>query len=168
MQVGMNTNVHHQGKTLHIQTEDSGSQHGHVITHLFLAGTIIATKKSEYDLNTAPEYLQKLIRSQHQEVINELQSGVYDKKIMLARPRRTQGAIPLARSVKKNKTVTSESISQPSQAMISDDSSQLNRDVDKPSTGRVNNKTIGGPWALPRLKESLISKPNTHDDEEST
>ena len=171
MQVGMNTNVHHQGKTLHIQTEDSGSHHGHIITHLFLAGTIIATKKLEYDSNIASEQLQKLLKTQHQEMINDLQAGQYDKKIILARPRRAQGTIPLARQSKKNKSSDSKIISE---SRVSDqtsmsDSTQPNDGLDKQPTANVGGKMkIGGPWALPRRKESLMAQQRTHDDEEST
>ena len=33
--LGYNNNVRHQGKLYHIQTEDSGTQHAHIFTHLF-------------------------------------------------------------------------------------------------------------------------------------
>ena len=35
---GYNTNVRHKGKLYHIQTEDSGINHPHIITHLFADG----------------------------------------------------------------------------------------------------------------------------------
>ena len=47
--LGYNTNVRHLGKLYHIQTEDSGVRHPHVITHLFAdGGRIIASKKTTY------------------------------------------------------------------------------------------------------------------------
>jgi hypothetical protein len=46
--LGYNTNVRHSGELFHIQTEDSGVGHPHVITHLFVEGTILATKKTSY------------------------------------------------------------------------------------------------------------------------
>ena len=46
--LGYNTNVRHDGLLYHIQTEDSGVGHPHVITHLFVDGTILATKKTSY------------------------------------------------------------------------------------------------------------------------
>ena len=36
--LGYNTNVRHKGKLYHIQTEDSGVNRPHIITHLFADG----------------------------------------------------------------------------------------------------------------------------------
>ena len=42
--LGYNTNVRHKGKLFHIQTEDSGIGHPHIITHLFAdGGRIVAS-----------------------------------------------------------------------------------------------------------------------------
>ena len=37
-QLGFNNNVRHKGRVFHIQTEDSGIKHPHIITHLFADG----------------------------------------------------------------------------------------------------------------------------------
>ena len=43
--LGFNNNVRHKGRLFHIQTEDSGVRHPHVITHLFmLTGASARTK----------------------------------------------------------------------------------------------------------------------------
>ena len=82
--VGYNTNVRHKGKLYHIQTEDSGVNHPHIITHLFAdGGRIIASKKSGYEGHLGAEDLQqivkKLMQEQHKAMFIELRDCVYDE-----------------------------------------------------------------------------------------
>ena len=81
--VGYNTNVRHKGKLYHIQTEDSGVNHPHVITHLFAdGGRIIASRKTGYAEHLGAKDLQgvvkKLMQDQHKAMFIELRDGVYD------------------------------------------------------------------------------------------
>ncbi len=81
--LGYNTNVRHAGKLFHIQTEDSGVGHPHVITHLFTEGTILATKKTSYGHLLEQDNLEKGVRSlmkeQHKAMFVELRDGVHDE-----------------------------------------------------------------------------------------
>jgi hypothetical protein len=79
---GFNHNIKHKGRIFHIQTEDSGTNNPHIITHLFVGGNILASKKTEYtDLVGQPEY-EKTVRSmmeeQHKQMLRNLINGVYD------------------------------------------------------------------------------------------
>jgi hypothetical protein len=81
--VGYNTNVRHKGKLYHIQTEDSGVNHPHVITHLFAdGGRIIASRKTGYAEHLGAKELQgivkKLMQDQHKGMFIELRDCVYD------------------------------------------------------------------------------------------
>jgi hypothetical protein len=81
--VGYNTNVRHKGKLYHIQTEDSGVSHPHVITHLFAdGGRIIASRKTGYAEHLGAKELQsivkKLMQEQHKAMFIELRDCVYD------------------------------------------------------------------------------------------
>jgi hypothetical protein len=81
--VGYNTNVRHKGKLYHIQTEDSGVNHPHVITHLFAdGGRIIASRKTGYADHLGAKDLQsvvkKLMQDQHKAMFIELRDCVYD------------------------------------------------------------------------------------------
>lgn len=80
--LGYNTNVRHAGHLFHIQTEDSGVDHPHVITHLFTEGTILASKKTAYgDLVGTPDWqdrVRQLMKDQHKEMFVELRDGVHD------------------------------------------------------------------------------------------
>jgi hypothetical protein len=82
--VGYNTNVRHKGKLYHIQTEDSGVNHPHVITHLFAdGGRIIASRKTGYAEHLGAKDLQglvkKLMQEQHKAIFIELRDCVYDE-----------------------------------------------------------------------------------------
>ena len=48
MVVGFNHNINYKGRVYHVQTEDSGIGNPHLITHLFVGGNILASKKSSY------------------------------------------------------------------------------------------------------------------------
>ena len=81
--VGYNTGVRYRGVPYHVQTEDSGVDHPHVITHLFAeGGHIIATRKSSYAEHVGtpayPEIVRQTIRAQHKEMIVALRDGAYD------------------------------------------------------------------------------------------
>jgi hypothetical protein len=82
MVVGFNHNVKHRGKMYHIQTEDSGLENPHIITHLFVGGNILASKKTSYaDIIGAENLLQvvrELMEEQHKEMLRSLINGVYD------------------------------------------------------------------------------------------
>ena len=82
--LGYNTNVRHKGKLYHIQTEDSGINHPHIITHLFAdGGRIIASKKTDYAQYLGSENLQdivkKLMQEQHKAIFISLRDCVYDE-----------------------------------------------------------------------------------------
>ena len=80
--LGYNTNVKHAGHLFHIQTEDSGMEHPHVITHLFTSGTILATKKSSYaELVGAQDWeerVRQMMKDQHTAMFVDLREGTHD------------------------------------------------------------------------------------------
>lgn len=79
---GFNHNIKHKGKVYHVQTEDSGVNNPHIITHLFVGGNILATKKNSYaDIVKTPnlsELVRELMEEQHKEMLRNLINGVYD------------------------------------------------------------------------------------------
>src|SRR5512134_462771 len=82
MVVGFNHNIKHKGKMYHIQTEDSGLDNPHIITHLFVGGNILASKKTSYADIVGAENLAQVVRElmeeQHKEMLRNLINGVYD------------------------------------------------------------------------------------------
>lgn len=79
---GFNHNIKHKGKIYHVQTEDSGVNNPHIITHLFVGGNILASKKSSYsDVLTSPnvpEVVRELMEEQHKGMLRNLINGTYD------------------------------------------------------------------------------------------
>lgn len=85
-QLGYNTNVRHRGKLFHVQTEDSGVNHPHIMTHLFAdGGRIIASRKTSYAEHLGTEDLGKLVKrlmqEQHKAMLIDLRNGAYDSDI---------------------------------------------------------------------------------------
>lgn len=85
MITGFNTNVRHGGRAFHVQTEDSGRDHPHIISLLYHEGTILASHKCDYadqlgegDLDAR---LRKLMEEQHRTLLEELQQGEFDAVI---------------------------------------------------------------------------------------
>ncbi len=79
--LGYNHNVRYAGRLWHVQTEDSGVHNPHLFTHLFHDGTILATKRLDYDPATELTAVQKLMQAQHKAMLRELKAGVFDEKI---------------------------------------------------------------------------------------
>src|SRR3954468_5904649 len=79
---GFNHNIKHKGKVYHVQTEDSGAANPHIITHLFVGGNILASKKTGYaDIVKTPnlaELVREMMEEQHKEMLRNLINGVYD------------------------------------------------------------------------------------------
>jgi hypothetical protein len=82
-QVGFNNNVKYKAQTFHIQTEDSGLDKPHVITHLFAdGGRIIKSHKRSYadhvrDSDVA-QYVRQLMKGQQLEMALSLREGKFD------------------------------------------------------------------------------------------
>jgi hypothetical protein len=81
--LGFNNNVKHRGRLFHIQTEDSGIRHPHVITHLFAdGGRILKTIKTSYAQHVGNDRLsdvvRELMKEQHKTMFIALRDGAFD------------------------------------------------------------------------------------------
>lgn len=79
---GFNHNIKHKGKIYHIQTEDSGVGTPHIITLLYIGGTILARKKTSYadilKVNDLNFVVRELMEEQHKSMLKQLISGAFD------------------------------------------------------------------------------------------
>jgi hypothetical protein len=86
---GFNHNVTHAGRVFHVQTEDSGIGNPNIVTHLFVGGNILASKKTSYADLLRAENLKDLVRQlmeeQHKQMLRNLLSGAYDNVESVAR-----------------------------------------------------------------------------------
>jgi len=85
-QVGFNNNVKYNGLVFHIQTEDSGLDRPHIITHLFAdGGRIIKSHKRSYASEVKRDdiamYVRALMKGQHMEMAVMLRAGTFDEVI---------------------------------------------------------------------------------------
>jgi len=107
MIVGINTDIRHRGTTFHVQTEDSGPSNPILVTHVFVGGFIIETRRAEYAdlLNTSDweETVRQRMRGQHREVAEALRQGDFNDAIKRAGRGGDHGDIPLARDAKRSR-----------------------------------------------------------------
>jgi hypothetical protein len=85
-QVGFNNNVKYSGQVYHIQTEDSGLDKPHIITHCFAdGGRIIKSHKRSYASEVTRAdvalYVRALMKGQQMEMAIMLREGRFDEVI---------------------------------------------------------------------------------------
>ncbi|HTJ84917.1 MAG TPA: FHA domain-containing protein [Polyangiaceae bacterium] len=83
-QVGFNNNIKYKGAEYHVQTEDSGLDKPHIITHLFAdGGRIIKSHKrgyaSEVSRPDVSQFVRGLMKGQHMEMVLLLREGRFDE-----------------------------------------------------------------------------------------
>lgn len=83
MITGYNTDVPHEGRVYHVQTEDKGLQNPVVESLVYAGGEIVTSRRTSYgELVETAAYseseIQKRMESQHQAIIREILSGRYD------------------------------------------------------------------------------------------
>jgi hypothetical protein len=85
MLTGFNTNIRHHGVLFHVQSEDSGRSHPHIITHLYHGGTIVFSEKSSYASRMSEPNLEDVVRElmegQHKAVLKRLRAGDFNDAI---------------------------------------------------------------------------------------
>jgi hypothetical protein len=83
-QIGFNNNIRAKDQVFHIQTEDSGLNNPHVITHLFAdGGRVVKSVKRIYAAAIESEadigaYVRQLMKAQHLEMVFALRDGRFD------------------------------------------------------------------------------------------
>ena len=85
MITGFNHNIKYRGLIFHVQTEDSGEERAHIITHLFIGGNIIITVRNSYkNVVNAPQMrsvVKSMMEQQHKMVLKNLLNSEYDAEI---------------------------------------------------------------------------------------
>ncbi len=75
---GINTDIEHNGKIYHVQTEDGGHQNPVIVTHLFAGGAILSSRKVSYadvlKSGPNPDVIREMMKEQHQGMIKSLSS----------------------------------------------------------------------------------------------
>lgn len=79
--LGYNHNLRYGGRVFHVQTEDSGTSYARLYTHLFFEGTILSSKKEEYDPDASEDAVRGLMQKLHKAMIKELMRGAHSARI---------------------------------------------------------------------------------------
>jgi hypothetical protein len=79
--LGYNHNLRYGGRTFHVQTEDSGQGYARLYTHLFYEGTILSSKKQEYDPAAPEDAVRAAMQKLHKAMIRELTHREHDARI---------------------------------------------------------------------------------------
>ena len=85
---GFNTNVRYRGRTLHVQTEDSGPVRPYIVTLVYEGGTILYSRKQEYGnpSECGTEVVRDRMETQHRDVVVDLKAGRLDEELGLGEP----------------------------------------------------------------------------------
>ncbi|MCL2777265.1 MAG: hypothetical protein FWD73_04610 [Polyangiaceae bacterium] len=95
--LGYNNNVRHKNRMFHVQTEDSGINRPHVITHLFMdGGRILKSIKQSYaehvGTDTVRDIVRTMMKDQHTAMIVALCDGQFDSLFDPSSVKATQSA----------------------------------------------------------------------------
>jgi hypothetical protein len=90
--LGYNHNVRYRGRIYHVQTEDSGPANPRIFTHLFFEGTILGSRRQDYDATAPDDLVRALMQQTHKSILKELKQSLYDEKIRAFFARRNQEA----------------------------------------------------------------------------
>lgn len=108
MITGYNIDVQHEGKTYHVQTEDMGLELKRIITHVFIGGAILLSKKTDYSRLLIQGFdekkIKELMNDQHRTVVRIIQAGKLDvlKKKIEEEQEKDEGREPFSASVGKH------------------------------------------------------------------
>lgn len=83
---GFNTNMRYRGVLFHVQSESSGVNNPHILTHLFKGGDILASTKGDYsdklDSKNRDGEVRAMMEEQHKSMLRALSRGEHDEAII--------------------------------------------------------------------------------------
>ena len=90
MITGYNTDVEHHAIVYHVQTEDTGTPSAEIVSHVFVGGAVLASKRTSYRDLLAPDsdedVLRKRLQRQHKLICAAVHAGrIEDLKRMTER-----------------------------------------------------------------------------------
>ncbi len=124
---GLNSNIKYEKKIFHIQTEDSGRKYAHVISHLFLDGSILASVKTGYedilelDDEALKENVMTIMRKSHRKMIQKLTGGGFNTEAGIKEEppgEKEKAAPPKKKSAPEEPAAASSSLLLPSDTQV--------------------------------------------------
>jgi hypothetical protein len=85
---GFNTDIKHNDKVYHIQTEDKGSSYPYIESLVYVGGEILASKKTQYGemADVTEQVIAELMEKQHRTMIAAIKKGRFDTIISADKP----------------------------------------------------------------------------------
>lgn len=78
---GVNTNVRHLNRVLHVQTESTTRPRPQITTLLFEEGTILHAQRTDWSGEGEGTSLRHRMEAQHREFIGALKVGAFDREL---------------------------------------------------------------------------------------
>lgn len=79
---GLNTEVVHNGKSYHVQTQDKGIDAHYVESLIYKSGKLLSSRRTFYTAflssSDLKERIMKIIDQQHNEVLKNINEGKFD------------------------------------------------------------------------------------------
>jgi hypothetical protein len=98
---GFNHNIVHKNIVFHVQTEDGGLKNPVIVTHVFIDGNIIDTKKTSYrdiiKFEKLEEVVAEIMKEQHKEMIKNILEGKYDSHPLVLKELEKKASKPTPR-----------------------------------------------------------------------
>jgi hypothetical protein len=93
--LGYNHNLAHLGRVFHVQTEDSGPSSPRIFTHLFFEGTILVSRRQEYDPTLPTDDVRALMKAQQKSVIKDLMQARLNERVVAFFAARGEDVVPV-------------------------------------------------------------------------
>ncbi len=84
MITGFNTDVKHNSRVYHVQTEDKGRKNPKIETLVYVGGEILDTCRTSYETSKtslSEDEIMELLERQHKRVIRTIKIGKYDESV---------------------------------------------------------------------------------------
>lgn len=159
MITGFNTDVRHEGRVYHVQTEDRGQDSPVLESLVYIGGTVVASKRTHYadklSNGATEEMIASLLKRQHQVIIAAIKAGRIDD--LIRHSAKEEGAREIKTKQVKPKGASGNLPAKPKGA-----SGNLNAKL-KSASGELNAKlkeTNDNPPARPKeIVDSLPARP---------
>jgi hypothetical protein len=80
---GFSHNVRYHTRIYHVQTAFVGGDDAQVVSHLFVDGMIVTTKRSDCAAEEETERVQALMKDQHRQMLRGLRRGDFDERVVM-------------------------------------------------------------------------------------
>jgi hypothetical protein len=85
MLTGYNTDVSHQGRVFHVQTEDKGRSNPNFESLIYVGGQVLAAKRTSYaallEQGAGNDRLNEVMDRQHRSMIDDIREGKFDQRV---------------------------------------------------------------------------------------